>query len=81
LPALGFQIRHLNQQYNGGWKEYSKRVEDLPKTHIKITTAGDGYSDDFMVWLECDTDQIAMRHIRTINQLRSFWQLVTGQEL
>lgn len=80
LKSLGWDTIHWNAKWNGGWWEYYKEIEDLKNAKIKVTF-GDSYSEDFMVWIEADYTSIAMKHIRTMQQLSNFYQLVTGQQM
>ncbi len=81
LAALGFHRVHINPNWNGGYLKFIRDVPAPPRISIEVTF-GDVYclrdAVPLVVWIECEMTSIALRHIKTMDQLAQLWQLIAG---
>lgn len=87
LIQYGFHKVHMNPKWHGGYMRYIKDVPDMKDIEIRVTF-GCHYclvdNVDFIVWFVIGGfvgNEVALDHIKTIEQLRQLWLSISGEAL
>jgi len=84
LEAIGCKTIHWNPKFNGGFFEYYVPIhgDGLGWEASRLSVTFNGFEKpkyDFMVWLVIPHGRLGMFGVRTVEQFKQAYELLTGK--
>lgn len=80
ISVLADNMIHWNPNHNGGYREYYFFVPHLRNTSISVVFNAPYAVHGCMVGIQTTESSIAMRFVRTMDQLAQLYELFTGMK-